>query len=381
MIQSTDPYDRTVAAIYRTVGDARQWPEALAAACSLVGAGSAALYTQGLKTDDGGLWALHNIGETEIARYQDVYQRFDILLHSALRRGIPDGRVFSDQTLVSRDILERTEFFNEFWYSFDAAHLIGSGTALQWNGLAPLIQLNCFRDRKQGSFLPESERMLARLNGHIFQALVLRNNLEDGTSVRPGPDFVRNIHVPALLIDANFRVIAANEGAECLLARGTFLQSERGQLVTTLVNAGLFALIARLRSDAHAAAAKFTIARDPATAQTCTYNVMPIGLDWPDFRKVDHFLISMQVMGSGEPVAWQDVALRYRLTQAELVVCRLIVEGYTLSEIAEELTRSIETVRTHAKRIMQKTGCRRQVELAREILMNFTLPRHPEEGH
>ncbi|MCW3126849.1 MAG: two component transcriptional regulator, LuxR family [Bacteroidetes bacterium] len=43
------------------------------------------------------------------------------------------------------------------------------------------------------------------------------------------------------------------------------------------------------------------------------------------------------------------------LTRRELEIVKLIGEGYTTQQLAKELFISIETVRTHRKRILYKT--------------------------
>lgn len=59
---------------------------------------------------------------------------------------------------------------------------------------------------------------------------------------------------------------------------------------------------------------------------------------------------------------------RFGLTRAEGRVVRRLVAGRSLNEIAKELSVGAETVRTHAKRSMQKTDTHRQAELVALVL-------------
>lgn len=59
---------------------------------------------------------------------------------------------------------------------------------------------------------------------------------------------------------------------------------------------------------------------------------------------------------------------RFGLTRAEGRVVRRLVAGRSLNEIARELSVGAETVRTHAKRSMQKTDTHRQAELVALVL-------------
>lgn len=58
----------------------------------------------------------------------------------------------------------------------------------------------------------------------------------------------------------------------------------------------------------------------------------------------------------------------YGLTHAEARVASRVGRGLAVKEIAADLHISVETVRTHLKRIYAKTGTRRQAELVRLIL-------------
>src|SRR5690606_3801767 len=53
----------------------------------------------------------------------------------------------------------------------------------------------------------------------------------------------------------------------------------------------------------------------------------------------------------------------FALTEQEAAIAALLCEGHSLREISEATGRSYETVRTHMKSILQKTGTSRQGEL------------------
>ena len=59
---------------------------------------------------------------------------------------------------------------------------------------------------------------------------------------------------------------------------------------------------------------------------------------------------------------------RYGLTPAEAAISALIGGGLSLREIADKRGVSLETVRSHLKRTLAKTGARRQLDLLRLIL-------------
>ena len=67
------------------------------------------------------------------------------------------------------------------------------------------------------------------------------------------------------------------------------------------------------------------------------------------------------------------------LTKKELEVLRLIVQGDTNVEIAEQLTLSVETVKVHVKSLLSKTGFRTRTELAvRARESGLVIPRNEQ---
>jgi RNA polymerase sigma factor (sigma-70 family) len=54
-----------------------------------------------------------------------------------------------------------------------------------------------------------------------------------------------------------------------------------------------------------------------------------------------------------------------RITNRERDIIRLVSEGLTNKEIAQQLGIATETAKSHVHRIMEKLGVRRRIELAR----------------
>jgi DNA-binding CsgD family transcriptional regulator len=73
------------------------------------------------------------------------------------------------------------------------------------------------------------------------------------------------------------------------------------------------------------------------------------------------------IIDPDERTALDTRALRqlFRLTPAEIQLSIALVNGKSVEEYADEAAISLNTARTHAKRIYSKTGVRRQSELVR----------------
>ncbi len=58
----------------------------------------------------------------------------------------------------------------------------------------------------------------------------------------------------------------------------------------------------------------------------------------------------------------------YGLTAAEAVVAQLLLRGNSNAVVAERLNISLETARTHVRRLLAKTGTHRQSDLILVLL-------------
>ncbi len=63
----------------------------------------------------------------------------------------------------------------------------------------------------------------------------------------------------------------------------------------------------------------------------------------------------------------------YNFTQCEARMASLLVQGLNLQDAAAYLGVSLNTVRTHLKRVFSKTGCDRQPEFVRTILSGVSI--------
>jgi DNA-binding CsgD family transcriptional regulator len=69
-----------------------------------------------------------------------------------------------------------------------------------------------------------------------------------------------------------------------------------------------------------------------------------------------------------DTVATDVLSALYGLTPAESRLASLLAGGHSLAEIADQLEVSLHTVRTHLRRIFDKTGVHRQSELVRLLM-------------
>jgi DNA-binding CsgD family transcriptional regulator len=81
------------------------------------------------------------------------------------------------------------------------------------------------------------------------------------------------------------------------------------------------------------------------------------------------FVVSPERLGSISEVTLRTL---FGLTLKEQKLAKLIIEGYRLDEAATHLDISVNTARTHMKRIYAKTDTGRQADLVRLLLTGIT---------
>jgi DNA-binding CsgD family transcriptional regulator len=181
--------------------------------------------------------------------------------------------------------------------------------------------------------------------------------------------------VPVAVVDGQGRVVLRNASADGLIARDSGVAvSESGRLRLSDWDAD-----ARLR--AAIAAASLTAIGEGAAAETVLTarkpgSVDPLGLEISPLRDADR---ELERGFTGALVKIYDPSFHsvrridafatiYGLTDAEMSVARLLVNGAEQGEIADIRGTSPQTVRTQIKAILQKTGCKTRTDLVRRAL-------------
>lgn len=180
--------------------------------------------------------------------------------------------------------------------------------------------------------LPEPKSSAARINGH---GLPLRWSLWGS--------------MPLLLVTRRLKVVDQNPAAGALLEHGGDLQ----------IVAGHLAFVEKVRTSAFQAFVN-GLADQPrgwAYRRACGAFIMVRADPLPGAPgEVDGDLIALTIYPSDpeERYVWADFAPHFDLTRSEAVVVKRLVAGQPASVVAEELGLSIETVRTHIRRIYNK---------------------------
>jgi len=276
------------------------------------------------------------------------------------------GEVMRTEELVPLEILRETELYQELMLKTKSDY--GAGVNLSRQA-AVLGALSLYRERGAGPFDDEELSRLQRLAPHLVRAVEVMRRLE-----REDPDALAchaldRLAAPVFLMGPAGNLVFANTSACTLLRSDGPLAVEKGRLRarrlddTSRIERALRQ--ATLTQASHGDSGMFSIAGPGNRWHSVV--VVPLARrheasEWP--------------LGCGAMVVVDADSLpdgpellqrRFRLTLAEARLALRIAGGETLREAAERSQVSINTVRTHLRRIFDKTDTRRQADLVRLV--------------
>jgi len=366
---------KVIASIYDAALEPERWPVALEHIAGLLGAMHAHLW-EGDASQRLGSVAWAGAAPAFVQAYEEHYVCTDPF---ALARTWPSGTMLTDDMATPRAALERSDFFQE-WARPQGMHTaIGANVAVEDGTVAVLVAT---RTKHDETFGREQFDLLAEVLPHLQRAMRINLYLSGASGSRHVACAALNaLSHGVVIVDAACRVIFANRAAEQTLTASDGIGSGP---------AGLFAMTVTLTNRLRAL----------VTQASGTGGGPPTGgallLGRRSMMRPYHALISPMCTDIGlgalasrrpaamillvdperEPVSLeQRLRTLYHLTAAEARVACEIHRGTSLSAIAELLDVRASTVRTHLHHIFEKTGTRRQSELARQIeQMTVVLP-------
>jgi DNA-binding CsgD family transcriptional regulator len=131
--------------------------------------------------------------------------------------------------------------------------------------------------------------------------------------------------------------------------------------------------IAAVDSASGAGVCSFPV-QDSAAEATMVAHVIPIRLSAHDIFLRCFAVLALTPVTRPEAPPVELVQSLFDLTPAEARVARSLASGKTMEAIAAEGGVSLNTVRTHVRGVLEKTGCERQAEVV-ALLTGIARPR------
>ena len=315
---------------------------------------------------------VHRIGYDESAAgaYANYYAVRDPYIHRIRERFPHDGSGTSSDLLTPAE-LRRTEFYSDYgrpngifflgWTIIEQNERFGSGLSL----IRP-------EDAKQ--FTPEQVNLLKLLKPHLAKAFRLQRIIERNTDGNEALlKSIAHFDFGVIALDSEGRITNLSAPAKNLLdaqdgvrLHGVRLQAvdaaEDNELQHMLTSVNLLGVDPPRRTGNTLLISRKSGKRP---LQLVAFPFAASGLFDQDRPQILVFISDPQ----SNPASRAAVLINlYGLTPTESRLADLLLQGLEVSEAAERLRTTLGTARFHLKRILAKTGTRRQPELMRLML-------------
>ena len=222
-----------------------------------------------------------------------------------------------------------------------------------------------YRHRRCARWDEAALRRMRRIAPHIRRAVKINKLMGINCAATAAmADTLDGLSAGVFFVDENGETLHTNVSGQAMLAEGRLLRSVRGKLV-----ANGFDAIPAFGRPAGAGAglpARFCVAetRRDADGETYVARVFPIAAGAKGRacgRGVSGIVLHEANLNTTDAAA--RVARHYRLAGREREVLEAIVDGCGVRETAEKLAIAPSTMKTYLRRLFEKTGTSRQIEL------------------
>lgn len=368
----TERYLDLLDAIYAAATDEESWSRAL----SLVAEATDTRTAVVMASDPSGgrsdaLWTSGGAAEQYRDLYNERYAELAVYAAEALPR-LGVGQLYVSEDFVPAREARRTPFYEEFMRPLGVLHNMGCLLTAEPSLLA---FLTCARREGGAMFSHAETQLLVRITPHLQRALSVARHLQTAALERATAyDALDRLSVGLVLLDRQGVPVHLNRAADRILAGNDGLRAGKSGLAAALptesrrlqaIVRSACGLSATVETDAGGA---LTVTR-PSGRRAFGVLVSPIRVvEFPLASKRPVAAVVITDPDSSPADASGVLVQLFGLTAAEAKVARLLIEGLRPQAIADHLEVSINTARTHVKRIQSKIGAHSQGDLVRVLV-------------
>jgi DNA-binding CsgD family transcriptional regulator len=216
------------------------------------------------------------------------------------------------------------------------------------------------RRTERGPFEREFVQKLDELRPHLARSALLSARLQLERA-RIASETLAVIGLPALVLNEQGKVLAANPLIETMTSYIHWRAQDRVSLKDRDADNLLRDAVASL--DVAGGTVRSFPVRDAVNDAMMVAHVVPIRLSARDIfvRCAAVLVLTPVTLPQAPPV--ELVQSLFDLTPAEARVARSLASGKTVDDIATDGGTSANTIRTHVRGVLEKTGCNRQADI------------------
>jgi DNA-binding CsgD family transcriptional regulator/PAS domain-containing protein len=376
-----------VGLIYEAALDPTLWEGFLKQFADAVGSSGSALFFQDHDSSQGQISVAYRYEPFYQRQYAEHFAGVNVWLQRMAGQ-TKSGDIRNSLVACSDNELVRTEYYND-WLRPQELFFGYGGTILRDGSIT--TNITAMRARRAGPFGEEETALLELLMPHLQRALQLHRRIAALEAQRSASlEALDQLAAGVILVKADAQVLFLNRAAQRIVDRRDGLTiglsglsgansgetNELRKLIgeAALIVSGLSAGVSR---------GVMTISR-PSAGRPLSLLVVPLCLEYARQQLLAAGDVPSAIILVSDPEAdltpeFSDLQRSFALTPAEARFASILMAGRSVDETATELQISMHTARTHLKRILSKTGTRRQGELIHLLLKHFSHFRSPSK--
>jgi DNA-binding CsgD family transcriptional regulator len=366
-MDADEPLLDLIGGIYDSALNPDVWDDILPRIGTFVGGSAGGLF--GHRPSQRSASIYHSFGADPNYRqlYLDKYLTIDPMFGTYFVLDV--GEVFSTSTVMSHAEFLQSRFYREWvqpqgWIDNIFVYLDRSAEGHSAFAL--------FRNEREGIADEPSRERMRLLVPHLRRAVLIGNLVEFKTAqAATFADALDGLSASVLFVDANARITHTNAAGRAMIAEGDVLRASLGRLVASDpdVNRALRDIFLAAGTDDAAVGVKgVAVPLVAGNGERYVAHVLPLssgarGSAGASYAAAAALFVQKAALATNSPP--EVIARTYRLTPMELRVLLAIVEVGGVPQVAETLGIGEGTVKTHLKRLYEKTGARRQADLVK----------------
>jgi DNA-binding CsgD family transcriptional regulator len=370
-----EPLLRLIAATYDAALDSALWPSVLEKAVGFVGGTASALFLKDVtrhSQDDVFTWGYD---DAFIKSYKETYIHLDPFSIGQFLFGVDE--VISLDDLMPHAEFRQTRFFKEWvqpqnWIDAIGATLEKSNSAYS--------AVSVIRHVRDGIADPESRERMRMIVPHLRRSVTISRIMD--AKERHGAalaETLDGLSAAVFLLDPVGRIMHANAHALTMIAEAAIVRSAAGKLMVVNLSADRALhdiLLSAAKGDPAIGGKGIALPFTVQDSERYIADVLPLTTGARRSAGSLYSAVAAVFLRKASldlPHPLEALARTFKLTRAEVAVLMGIVNVGRASDVAEVLGISEATVRVHLKKIFDKTGVGRQVDLVK-LVANFAGP-------
>jgi DNA-binding CsgD family transcriptional regulator/PAS domain-containing protein len=373
-LQGEEMLTSLIGNIYDAALDRSLWPDALARIGDFVGGHGVGLLSKDSLSRTSTPHYRCGVDPHYVRTYAETHSKFD---PAATLPFFDVEQIVSFPELVPYDEFRQGRFYREWMQPqgwVDAANAVLEKSVLSFSFISILRSESC------GLVDDEMRRRMALIVPHVRRAVLIGRVIDlREAETASFADTLDGLSAGLVLIAADGRIVHSNAAASDMLNAGDFLRSNSGRLTTSdkhvdkLLNDSFAGAV---DGDAGIGVKGIALPLTAGTGERYVAHVLPLTSGARRRAGTAYTAtaaIFVRKAALETPAAPEVILKTFKLTPTELRVLLAIVDVGGIPEVAVRLGVAETTVKTHVKRLFEKTGKNRQADLVK-LVAGFSTP-------